>query len=383
MSIALPSQLDIPGSVSGSVLLRAADQAGSGTIFKLPSTNGTAGQFLQTDGSGGTSWQDSSATNLLPLANAWSVNGAASTPAAKWVGTWFTGGDATTTKPQLLLEPTGTTSTAWSTSGTAFGINSASGFAGNFIDCQTAAGGSLFKVNSNGQVTTQSLVFWSGPAVLIADAANVLAQRNSTTAQVFRVYNTYTDASNYERFTISWADTANNISLISEKAGTGTARDIIVKTDAGNNIIFRSLVQYFQSSSGASFGNIQSAGLTVSSGYIKSSHATAGIGYDTGAGGTVTQITSRTTGVTLNKASGAITLVSAAGSTTAATFTVTNSAVAATDTVVLSQKSGTDKYDMIVSAVAAGSFDITFRTYSGTTTEQPVFNFAVIKAVAA
>jgi hypothetical protein len=110
---------------------------------------------------------------------------------------------------------------------------------------------------------------------------------------------------------------------------------------------------------------------------------TAGVGYATGAGGTVTQATSRTTGVTLNKTTGAITLFSAAGSATAATFTVTNSTVAATDVIILNQKSGTDLYDLMVTAVAAGSFNITFRTTGGTTTETPVFNFAVIKGVAA
>jgi len=113
------------------------------------------------------------------------------------------------------------------------------------------------------------------------------------------------------------------------------------------------------------------------------SSGTAGVGYATGAGGAVTQITSRTTGVTLDKTSGAITLFSAAGSATAATFTVTNSTVSATDVIILNQKSGTDLYDLMVTAVAAGSFNITFRTTGGTTTEQPVFNFAVIKGVAA
>ena len=113
------------------------------------------------------------------------------------------------------------------------------------------------------------------------------------------------------------------------------------------------------------------------------SSGTAGVGYATGAGGTVIQGTSRTTGVTLNKTTGAITLYSAAGSATAATFTVTNSTVAATDVIILNQKSGTDLYDLMVTAVAAGSFNITFRTTGGTTTETPVFNFAVIKAVAA
>jgi len=116
---------------------------------------------------------------------------------------------------------------------------------------------------------------------------------------------------------------------------------------------------------------------------VIASTGTAGVGYATGAGGAVTQITSRTTGVTLSKTTGAITLFSAAGTTTATTFTVTNSTVAATDVVILSQKSGTDLYDLMVTAVAAGSFNITFRTTGGTTTETPVFNFAVIKGVAA
>jgi hypothetical protein len=116
---------------------------------------------------------------------------------------------------------------------------------------------------------------------------------------------------------------------------------------------------------------------------VVASTGTAGVGYVTGAGGAVTQATSRTTGVTLDKTTGAITLFSAAGSATAATFTVTNSTVAATDVVILNQKSGTDLYDLMVTAVAAGSFNISFRTTGGTTTEQPVFNFAVIKGVAA
>jgi hypothetical protein len=107
-----------------------------------------------------------------------------------------------------------------------------------------------------------------------------------------------------------------------------------------------------------------------------------GFGYPTGRGGAVTQATSRTTGVTLNTVCGAITLVSAAGSTSWQTFTVTNSTVAATDTVLVVQKAGTDKNMIFVTAVAAGSFAITFATTGGTTVEQPVFNFAVVKAVA-
>lgn len=108
-----------------------------------------------------------------------------------------------------------------------------------------------------------------------------------------------------------------------------------------------------------------------------------GMGYAAGSGGTVTQATSRTTGVTLNKPTGAITLVSAAGSATYQTFTVTNSLVAADDVVRVCQKSGTDKYEIHVTKVQAGSFDVTFRTTGGTTTEQPVFSFTMHKGATA
>jgi hypothetical protein len=108
---------------------------------------------------------------------------------------------------------------------------------------------------------------------------------------------------------------------------------------------------------------------------------TGGLGYGTGSGGVVTQVTSRTQGVTLDKTNGAITLVSAAGTTAWQSFTVTNNKVAATDTVIVNQKFGTDLYMIHVTNLAAGSFQITFATTGGTTTEQPVFNFAVIKAV--
>jgi hypothetical protein len=60
---------------------------------------------------------------------------------------------------------------------------------------------------------------------------------------------------------------------------------------------------------------------------------------------------------------------------------LTNSA-AASDTVVVSQKSVTDKYIVLVIAVAACSFSISFATMGMTTTEQPVFSFTVIKGSA-
>ena len=62
------------------------------------------------------------------------------------------------------------------------------------------------------------------------------------------------------------------------------------------------------------------------------------IGYNTGvgAGGAVTQLTSRSTGVTLNTACGQITLVSGGASTSGTSFTLTNSLIGANDVLVLS-----------------------------------------------
>lgn len=56
------------------------------------------------------------------------------------------------------------------------------------------------------------------------DAANTLAQRNGTNAQTFNLYNTYTDASNYERARLQWS--GNEIRIGTEAAGTGSIRPV-------------------------------------------------------------------------------------------------------------------------------------------------------------
>jgi len=65
--------------------------------------------------------------------------------------------------------------------------------------------------------------------ILARDAANTLAQRNGVNAQAFNLYNTYTDASNYERGFMRFA--SNTMQVGSEKLGTGTARDLSFQTD--------------------------------------------------------------------------------------------------------------------------------------------------------
>lgn len=115
-----------------------------------------------------------------------------------------------------------------------------------------------------------------------------------------------------------------------------------------------------------------------------------GIGYATGAGAAVTQLTSRATGVTCNGLSGAITTINTSlAAEASAVFTVTNSCVEIGDVVVACMRSGSVALntDVIVSAVAAGSFNITVvngNVAAGIAeTGAIVINFAVIKAVSA
>jgi hypothetical protein len=89
----------------------------------------------------------------------------------------------------------------------------------------TLVGGTRFTVAGNGKVGIGANVF------LERDGDNQLGLRNGAAAQTFRVYNTYTDASNYERGSISWQ--SNELNIVSEKGGSGQSRNIIINAALG------------------------------------------------------------------------------------------------------------------------------------------------------
>jgi len=117
----------------------------------------------------------------------------------------------------------------------------------------------------------------------------------------------------------------------------------------------------------------------------------AGVGYGTGAGGTQTQATNKSTGVTLNTICGQITTTaSALAASTSVSFTFTNSTIAATDVVIVNVANvggaapTINTYQVGVDSVLAGSCRIHIRNVSGASASQAlVLNFAVIKSVAA
>lgn len=120
-------------------------------------------------------------------------------------------------------------------------------------------------------------------------------------------------------------------------------------------------------------------------GGIYSTSATSGIGYS--AGGAVTQLTSKATGVTLNKVCGQITTHNAALAAAAeVSFVVTNSTIVTTDCVVVNHDSGgtLGAYGVFANNIGAGAFSITLTNLSaGSLSEALTLNFAIIRAVAA
>jgi hypothetical protein len=114
-----------------------------------------------------------------------------------------------------------------------FGITSASvgfsssGFTGFYFSGakRVQIGSSTVNVNSGGSFNFSSDSNATTPDTsLFRDAANTLASRNGTAGQTYRVYGTYTDASNYERINITANSTAAYIQT--ENAGTGLARPL-------------------------------------------------------------------------------------------------------------------------------------------------------------
>jgi hypothetical protein len=109
------------------------------------------------------------------------------------------------------------------------------------------------------------------------------------------------------------------------------------------------------------------------------------LGYTTEGQGTVTQATSKSTAVTLNKPAGQITMNNASLATaTNVTFTFNNSFISVNDILILNVAAGATAgaYNCWVSSLSVGSATVTVRNISGgSLSEAVVINFALIHCV--
>lgn len=175
------NKIRLTGATSNYIHLGAAGTASPsanslGQKIQLQGTVGTVGVadyalgiesgFMWHTSGGGYKWYNNAASQQMALSSTGqltvktltsSTASAASTPTWTLTGGWFTGGTATTTKPHILIEPAGATSTAWSTSGTGFGVNAASGFVGRLMDLQLN-GATKLNVDYLGNITSANQV---------------------------------------------------------------------------------------------------------------------------------------------------------------------------------------------------------------------------------
>ena len=131
-------------------------------------------------------------------------------------------------------------------------------------------------------------------------------------------------------------------------------------------------------------GAVTTTGAITTTGAVTAALVTASseLGYAAAAQGTVTQLTDKSTAVTLNNSAGQITMNGAQlNAATNVTFTLNNSTISAKDVTILNVAAGATAgaYNCWISSKATGSCTITVRNISGgNLSEAIVINFAII-----
>ena len=135
--------------------------------------------------------------------------------------------------------------------------------------------------------------------------------------------------------------------------------------------------------------NTQATGVAYADPEFTTCYASEEIGYSAAAQGAVTQLTDKSTGVTLNKSAGRITMHNAAlAGGAVASFILTNSMISAKDTLIVTVGSNTTgsaagAYTTYISYMSAGTALISLRNLSATSySEAVVINFTVIHCAA-
>jgi hypothetical protein len=218
------------GTVVVTPVLRSAGyaSAGSGTGASFPLT-GSCGTVAVS-------------TTCLTLSETWATTGTYVAPlvinvtdsgpanAASLLQDWQVGGVS-----KLVILKSGAIQNpgaATTVGNSGFGVTLSGGAKDNSDTVSFGWNQGVIEVANTGKFSWSSTSSGAGVVdlALFRDAANTLAQRNGTTAQSSRLYNTYTDASNGEWIELSWA--SNAATLKPTNNGTGTQRSLTIVTGA-------------------------------------------------------------------------------------------------------------------------------------------------------
>lgn len=156
--------------------------------------------------------------------------GAASTAVINTTGALLVSGTGTTNFPQYFAQPTGATAvTTWSTAGTFIGVNSNTGFAGNFIDFHLNGAASAFRVASTGEIAGASLTFSTTTGIVGTTTNN-----NAAAGSVGELIESSIASGSAVSLT---NNTAANITSISLTAGDWDVWGNVVIAAAGGTIV--------------------------------------------------------------------------------------------------------------------------------------------------
>jgi hypothetical protein len=279
--ISTATQAALDGKAATSHTHSLGDLAQSGAALnQVPAWNGTAWVAQTLTSGGGASNVDNNftagqtitaAANTSALTATYSVTGANTTPLLNLSGTWNTTGivrgiflnitDTASNAASLLMDLqtggvsrasidksgvltlNGTSSFGALINGTAqfrngsilIGFNSGGGVGGASFGPGGAGGGTMFGGCAPSGFLVSSLLSFSWTSgnlaqsidlSLFRDAANTLAQRRGANAQIWRLYGTFSDASNNRRLEIS-STTAGIFTLTATGLGTGAAGNLL------------------------------------------------------------------------------------------------------------------------------------------------------------
>lgn len=248
---------------------------------------------------------------------------------------------------------------------------------GSFVALYATAAESQVVASKRGSGSYLPMTFYAGGSERMRIDSNGVLTANSsgTGGDVSLFQSSAASAETALRVNNTQATSGSSIKI----SNSGTNTQITLRNNSGGLSVYAN-----QTAGAGSTAGTQCLAISTSGEIAQV--APARIGYSTGAGGTVTQATSKSTSVTLNTPTGQITMNNAAlAGGASVSFQVTNSLAATSDVAVVSSPFATaDSYRIETSRVGAGFIVIRVTNITGGSLSDAVtINFEIIKGASA